>query len=132
MATMLHSASWRACANYCRHMVTAVADESDSELLRLFARAREPLSERGFLVGVLAKIEPARRARRRRHALVLLAALSAVALSAPLAVETTARTAHVIGHLTRTCAEMLVTPLGWAPSLCVGLWIVLRTRPSRR
>jgi len=55
-------------------------DDNDPELLRVFAQAREPLADAGFMAAVLMKIDRARRTRLRRQALVI-AAVAALMLT---------------------------------------------------
>ena len=107
-------------------------DELDPELTRLFAQARGPLADDLFMANLLLKIERARRARMRRQILGIVAVAVVVALNIRPVLEKTAAAVRLVGDISPAYAEMLITPWGWAVSLLVGIWVVLRTRPSRR
>jgi hypothetical protein len=113
-------------------MVTAMFNELDPDLTRLFAQAREPLAEEQFMANLLLKIERARRARMWRRILAVAAVAVIVSLNMRLVLETTAAAVRLIGDFSRAYTEMLITPWGWAVSMLVGIWVILRTRPSRR
>jgi hypothetical protein len=113
-------------------MVTAMTNEFDPHLDRLFARAREPLADAPFMADLLLKIERARRARIRRRTLAIVAVMIIVILNMRPILEKTAAAVRLIGDSSPAYADMLITPWGWAASMLVGIWVVLRTRPSRR
>jgi hypothetical protein len=113
--------------------VTAMFDDLDPELTRAFAQAREPLPDDAFMANLLLKIERARRARLWRRSLAI-AAVGVIALLnlRPLLEQTAAVVRFVGDHTPAAPAAWLVTPWGWGVSTLVGVWVVLRTRPSRR
>lgn len=113
-------------------MVNAMNDELDPDLTRLFARAREPLTDGPFMANLLLNIERARRARMRRRAVAIAAAAVIAALNLRWVLATTAAAVRFVGDHSPTYADMLITPWGWAVSMLVGVWVVLRFRPSRR
>jgi hypothetical protein len=113
-------------------MVTAMINDLDPDLARLFAQAREPLADDSFTANLLLKIERARRARLWCQILAIAAAVVVVSLNMRLVLEKTAAAMRLIGDFSPAYAEMLITPWGWAVSMIVGIWVVLRTRPSRR
>ena len=121
-----------ACVNYCMTTVAAMIDELDPELTRLFAQARGPLADDLFMANLLLKIERARRARMRRQILGIVAVAVVVALNIRPVLEKTAAAVRLVGDISPAYADMLITPWGWAVSMLVGIWVVLRTRPSRR
>jgi len=113
-------------------MVTAMLNEWDPELTRAFAQAREPLADAAFTAALLLKIERARRLRLWRQILTIGAVLGLVALNMRPILETTAGAVRYVGEVSPVSADFLTTPWGWAASMLIGAWILLRTRPSRR
>jgi hypothetical protein len=113
-------------------MVTAMFNELDPELTRAFARSREPLADAPFIANLLLRIERARRIRLRGQILAIAAVVVMVSLNLRLVLEGTAAAVRFAGDWSPTTMEWLVTPWGWAVSMLIGVWIVLRTRPSRR
>jgi len=113
-------------------MVAVMINDLDPDLTRLFAQAREPLVDDLFMANLLLKIERARRARMWRQILAIVAVAIVVSLNIRPVLEKTAAAVRLVGDLSPAYADMLITPWGWAVSLVVGLWVVLRTRPSRR
>jgi hypothetical protein len=113
-------------------MVTAMFNECDPELTRIFAQAREPLADEQFIANLLRKIERARRARLWRQVFAAFAVVIVIALNIRLLGETTAGAAHVVADFLATFTQLLSTPWGWAASMLIGVWVMLRTRPSRR
>lgn len=107
-------------------------NELDHELTRAFAQVREPLADEEFIGNLLLKIERARRARLWRRIGVIAAVVVVVALNMQLVLEKTAAVVRLVGEASPTYTELLITPWGWAVSMLVGAWVVLRTRPSRR
>lgn len=112
--------------------MNAMNDELDRDLARLFAQAREPLADGPFMASLLLKIERARRARMRRQMLAIAAAAIIVAFNMRRVLEATAGAVRFVGDHSPTYTDMLITPWGWAVSMLVRVWVVLRFRPSRR
>jgi len=113
-------------------MVAVMINDLDPDLTRLFAQAREPLVDDLFMANLLLKIERARRARMWRQILAIVAVAIVVSLNIRPVLEKTAAAVRLVGDLSPAYADMLITPWGWAVSMVVGIWVVLRTRPSRR
>jgi hypothetical protein len=113
-------------------MVTAMLNEWDPELTRAFAHAREPLADEAFTAALLSRIDRTRRLRLLRQIFTIAAVLALAALNIRLVLEKTADAVRYIGEVSPTYAHFLITPWGWAASMLIGAWIVLRTRPSRR
>jgi hypothetical protein len=107
-------------------------NELDPSLARLFAQARAPLDDGPFMANLVLKIERARRARLRRQILAVVAVVVIVSLNMGQVLEKTAAAVRFVGNYSPNYTEMLITPWGWAVSMLVGVWVVLRTRPSRR
>jgi hypothetical protein len=118
--------------NYCTAMVANMIDELDPDLARLFAQPREPFAEDVFMAKLLATIERARRTRLRLQICAIAAVVVIVLINWRPAVDAAAAVVRFVGDWSPTYTEALVTPLGWAVSMLVGLWVVLRARPSRR
>jgi hypothetical protein len=112
--------------------VTAMQNDWDPELTRAFAHAREPLAAEVFLASLLPKIERARRIRLGRQIFAILAVLGFVALNLQLVLTKTAAAIRFVGDVSPAPAEFLVSPWGWAASMLIGVWVLLRIRPSRR
>jgi hypothetical protein len=103
-------------------------NESDPELSRLFAQADEQ-----FTANLMSRIERARRIRLGRQILGAIALMVIVSLSARLILDTTAGAMRIVCDLfSPDDAELFVTPWGWAASVLIGIWVLLRSRPSRR
>jgi hypothetical protein len=113
-------------------MVGTMLDDNDPELLRVFAQAREPLTDAGFMAAVLMKIDRARRTRLRRQALVIAAVVALGVLNWRLLWTLTAAAVSFVGDFSPSYTAWLVTPGGWAVSMLIGVVVVLRSRPSRR
>ena len=113
-------------------MVAAMINELDPELTRLFAQARGPLADDSFMANLLLKIERARRARLWRQILAIVAVAAVVAFNIRPVLEKTAAAVRLVGDFSPAYADLLITPWGWAVSMLVGIWVVLRTRSSRR
>jgi hypothetical protein len=109
-----------------------MSNECDPELTRVFAQVREPLADEQFIANLLRKIERARRTRMWRQIFAVFAVVIVVALNIRLLGETTAGGARVVGDFLATSTELLSTPWGWAASMLIGVWVMLRTRPTRR
>ena len=113
-------------------MVTAMLDELDPELTRLFAESRQPLAEDGFTASVLGKIDRARRGRVWGQSLMLAAVVVVAALNLRTLLGTAAGAVRLIGEVSPASTDLLFTPWGWAASMLAGIWLLLRSRPSRR
>jgi hypothetical protein len=107
-------------------------DELDPQLLRCFAAAPEPSADVAFTAALLLKIERARRARLWRQILAVAAAVILVSLNLRGVLENTAAVVRMVGDLAPISTNWLITPWGWAASLCIGGWLLLHFRPSRR
>jgi hypothetical protein len=67
-----------------------------------------------------------------RQILAIVAVAVVVLLNLRPVLEKTAAAVRLVGDFSPAYADMLITPWGWAVSMLVGIWVVLRTRPSRR
>jgi hypothetical protein len=114
-------------------MVTMTDENAlDSELSKWFAQAHQPLADGEFLEASLVKIERAQRIRLWRRILLAAAALIVASLTMPMVLEKTSWMARSVGEFPPAYGDLLITPVGWAVSMIIGICVVLRTRPSRR
>jgi hypothetical protein len=113
-------------------MVTTMLNESDPELTKAFAQARQPLSGDRFTANLLLKIERTRRIRMWLQIFAVVAVVIIVLLNMPLVLRKTVSAVRFAGDFSPTYAELLITPWGWTVSMLIGVWVLLRTRPSRR
>jgi hypothetical protein len=109
-----------------------MSNDRDSELTRAFAQAREPLSGDAFTTTLLANIARAQHARAWRRTLGIAAIVVAASLLAPPIFEKTASVVGWAADVSPGAADLLITPWGWALSMLIGAWVLLRTRPARR
>jgi hypothetical protein len=107
-------------------------DDQDPELARIFAQAREPLADNEFTAKLLGKIDRARRVRLWGQILVIAVIVGVVGVNVRSVLQQTADAVRYIGELSPGSADVLISPWGWAVSMLIGAWVVLRTRPSRR
>jgi hypothetical protein len=107
-------------------------DEWDPELSKAFAQAREPLAGDRFMANLLLTIERKRRIRMWLQIFAVAAVVIIASLNLPLALEKMASAVRFAGDLSPTYTELLITPWGWAASMLIGVWVLFRTRPSRR
>jgi hypothetical protein len=84
------------------------------------------------MANLAAKIERARRARQWRQIFAIAAIAVIASLNMRLVLEMTAAAVRFVGDFSPAYSELLITPWGWAVSMLAGIWVVLRTRPSRR
>lgn len=106
-------------------------DELDPDLAAAFERARQPLGHEGFMVQTLQRIERTQRIRLWRRGTAIAAVLAVMAFNMRPIITGAAAALRIVGDYSPVYAHMLVTPGGWAVSMLVGGWVLLRTRPSR-
>jgi hypothetical protein len=113
-------------------MVTRMRNEWDQELAKAFTLAREPLAGDRFMAQLLLKIERKRRIRMWLQIFAVVAVLGLVLASMPQLLEKTAGAMRFTGDFSPAPTDLLITPWGWAASMLIGVWVLFRTRPSRR
>jgi hypothetical protein len=109
-----------------------MVDESDADLVRLFSEAREPLREDEFVRNLMLQIERSRRAQWLRRLLGLAVVAAVVSINMRWILDETATVVRAVGDYSPVYSEWMISPVGWAVSVGVGAWVVLRYRPSRR
>jgi hypothetical protein len=109
-----------------------MSTEWDPELSRAFARAREPLGDDLFTATLLRKLDRLRRRRLWRQILVTAAVVLIVAVNLRLVLDETAGAVRLVAEAAPVYTEWVISPWGWAGSMLIGAWVVLRTRRSRR
>ena len=107
-------------------------DESDTDIARLFAEAREPLRDEEFVRELMLQIERSRRAQWRRRLMGLAVVAVVVSMDLRWILGTTATVVRAVGDYSPAYSAWMISPGGWAASLALGTWVVLRYRPSRR
>jgi hypothetical protein len=113
-------------------MELRMVNESDADLMRVFAEAREPLADEEFVRRTLLHIERGRRAHWWRRLLGLAVVAVLVAMNLRWTVGATVTLVGAVGDYSPAYSQWMISPAGWAVSLVVGAWVVLRYRPSRR
>jgi hypothetical protein len=113
-------------------MEMRMADESDADLMRVFAEAREPLADEEFIRKTLLNIERKRRAQWSRRVLGLAVVAVLASMNLRWLLGATATLVGAVGDYSPAYSEWMISPAGWAVSLGLGAWVVLRYRPSRR
>jgi hypothetical protein len=122
-----------ACANCCKLMVNTMSNDWDTELTRAFAQVRKSaLGDDRFTATLLSDIERARRSQLWRRIFAIATVVVIASLNLRPLLEKTAAAVRWAGELSPGAADMLITPRGWAVSMLIGAWVLLRTRPSRR
>jgi hypothetical protein len=107
-------------------------DEFDTELGGFFECARQPLDGNAFLAETLRKIDRARHARLRRRLIAAVILVAAVASAFPAVLPGAAVLVRGAGEYSLAAAEFSTTPLGWALSAAIGVWVLLRARAPGR
>jgi hypothetical protein len=109
-----------------------MSDELDPALLQLFTQRRERLPDQAFLAALLSDIERRQRAARLRQAAVLAGVLLVIGWQVPGLLRATADAMQSMNALCAACLPLILSPWGWAVSMCVGLGVVLRMTPRWR
>jgi hypothetical protein len=109
-----------------------MSDEFDRELARRFAESRAPLEAGPFVAQILEKVERARRVRFWFRLLPVALALLVVSLNLSACLAKAALLVHFTGEYSLRAAEFFVTPLGWAVSMIIGAWVLVRARWAAR
>jgi hypothetical protein len=113
-------------------MVIAMSNDWDPELTKVFARACEPLDDYVFTATLLQKLNRVRRRRLWRQIFVAAAVLLIVAVNLRPVLDETADAVRTVAEAVPAYTDLLVSPWGWAESMLIGAWVILRTRRSRR
>jgi len=103
-------------------------DESEPELARSFAKAREALDEDTFAAGVLAAMASARRRMLWMRWAAIGAAVIAMICVGPVIGPPIGALLRAAGDYSALGAGFLVTPWGWAMSMLIGVWVLARAR----
>jgi hypothetical protein len=109
-----------------------MSNEWDPELSRAFGRAREPLDDDPFTAALLQKVDRVRRRRLWRQILVAAAVVLIVAVNLRPVLDETAAAVRLVADAAPAYTEWVISPWGWAASMLIGAWVVLRTGRSRR
>jgi hypothetical protein len=94
--------------------------------------ARGPLGDGLFTPTLLQKIDRVRRRRLWRQIFVAAVVVLIVAVNLRPVLDETADAVRMVAGAVPAYTELLVSPWGWAESMLIGAWVMLRTRRSRR
>jgi hypothetical protein len=108
-----------------------MSDELDPLLLELFEAKRTALHDPEFIAALLARIEKRQRAANRWQVLLALVFLSVLAWQLPGLLRATAAAVQTLSAHSQAYAPLLISPMGWALSMLVGLAVILRIMPRR-
>jgi hypothetical protein len=103
-------------------------NEFDQTLSRLFAEARETPPADDFTERVIIRMTQARRRRAVKQAVLTTAAAGLAIALTPYLVEGSLAGASHLGDWLPALGGALASPAGWACSLAVAGWSLLRSR----
>jgi hypothetical protein len=112
-------------------MVTRMSEETDAQLLALFARSHEILPSVEFLETFWARIERTRRLRTLRRVAMIAAAAILAAWFMPSVLHSTAVAVRAMGEYSKIPGELIISPAGWAVSTLIALGVMVRTGALR-
>jgi hypothetical protein len=113
-------------------MVTRMSEETDPQLLALFARSQQALPSAEFMAAFWAGMQRARRARTLRRVVMLAGAAVVAAWFLPAVLESTAAAIHAVGEYSEIPIALMLSPAGWAVSTLFALGVLVRTGALRR
>ena len=108
-----------------------MGDELDPKLLAAFAHARGNLPDTDFVARVLERIERQQRRAFCQHTALVIAALALLTFAAPSILTATAAALSFVTERSGDYSSLLLTPAGWAVSLCVGALVLRRSLRTR-
>ena len=108
-----------------------MSDELDPLLLELFESQRTSLSDREFVAALLSRIERQQRAAGRWQVLLAIVFLLLLAWQLPGLLRATAAAVQTLSAHSQAYAPLMISPMGWAVSMLVGLAVMLRIMPRR-
>src|SRR5258708_23003185 len=113
-------------------MVTRMTDEMDEKLLTRFARAQERLPDAAFMQTLLTRMQQARRVRSMRRIAMAVVLMTLAAWIMPSVLASTAAVMRVVADQAPSIGALIISPLGWAVSMLIGLGVLLRVGALRR
>jgi H+/Cl- antiporter ClcA len=108
-----------------------MSEETDAQLLALFARSHETLPSAEFLESFWARIERARRVRTLQRAVMIVAAAILAAWFMPSVLRSTADAMHQVGEYSESYSALIISPAGWVVSTLIALGVLVRTGALR-
>ena len=108
-----------------------MSEETDAQLLALFARAHETLPSAEFMDTFWTRLARARRVRTVQRSLVLAGGAILAAWFLPSVLHSTASAMHFVGEYSESFSALLVSPAGWAVSTLIALGVLVRTGALR-
>jgi hypothetical protein len=112
-------------------MVTRMSEETDAQLLALFARSHETLPSEEFMETLWAGIERARRVRTLRRVVMIVAAAILAAWIMPSVLQSTASAMRIAGEYSESVGALIISPAGWVVSTLIALGVLVRTGALR-
>ena len=109
-----------------------MSNERDERLRTLFAEAHETLPSAEFVQLFLARMQRARRLQSRRRIAFGLGVGAFAAWVTPSVLATTAALMQAVGEQSRSYGALIISPAGWAVSMLIGFFVLLRTGALRR
>jgi hypothetical protein len=109
-----------------------MSEETDAQLVALFARAHEALPSAEFMESFWARMARARRVRTLRRVGMIAAAAILAAWFMPSVLQSTAAAVHAIATYSRIPGELFISPAGWVVSTLIALGVLVRTGALRR
>lgn len=106
-------------------------DELDPLLLELFEAKRAGLNDPEFIAALLTRIERQQRAAGRWQVLLAIGFLVLLAWQLPGLLRATAAAVQTMSLHSQAYAPLMISPIGWAVSMLVGLAVMLRIMPRR-
>lgn len=108
-----------------------MSDELDPLLLELFKAKHTALDDQKFIATLLADIERRQRSAERWQVLLGIVFLGVLAWQLPALLRATAAAVQTLSAPSQAYAPLVMSPLGWALSMLVGLGVMLRIMPRR-
>jgi hypothetical protein len=108
-----------------------VSDELDPLLVELFESKHASLNDPEFIAALLTRIERQQRAAGRWQALLAIVLLLLLAWQLPGLLRATAAAVQSMSTHSQAYAPLMISPIGWAVSMLVGLAVMLRIMPRR-
>jgi hypothetical protein len=108
-----------------------MSEETDAQLLALFARSHAVLPSAEFMATFWGKMQRARRIRTVRRIFMLAGGAILAAWFLPSVLHSTATAMHVAGEYSDSFGALIISPAGWVISTLIALGVLVRTRALR-
>ena len=108
-----------------------MSEETDAQLLALFARTHATLPSAEFMETFWARMARARRVRTLRLVFMIAGGAVLAAWFLPSVLHSTAAAMHVVGEYSESYSALIISPAGWALSTLIALGVLVRTGALR-